>query len=65
MYILSLAIRAFVVDEESFDENSFKDVKKAGIRMKLPIFVITLIVILMGICSNPIIEFLSGIPAGI
>lgn len=65
MYTLSISIRAFIVDEESFDADAFKDVKATGIRMKVPFAVLTFIVVIMGFFAVPVTDFLQQLACGL
>lgn len=65
MYIISVAIRGFYVDEETYDESAFEGVHDPGLRMKIPFAVLSVAVLAMGICFNPIIEFLHQLAQGL
>lgn len=65
MYLLSIVFRAFIVDEEDYDESVFEDVDKVGWKMRLPLAVLTVTVLIMGLSFNPMIHFIQGIGLGL
>lgn len=65
MYIISVAIRAFIVDEETYDKHVFDNVTDPGLRMKIPFAVLTVVVVVMGIFTEPIVGFLHQMAQGL
>lgn len=65
MYVLSIAIRAFVYNEEAVASDKFGSVKSTGIRMKLPLAVITAVVLVLSFFAGPISDFLQQMAQGL
>ena len=49
----------------NYDENSIKDVKEAGIRIKVTMLIITALIIYFGINSNYITNFIESVVIGL
>lgn len=64
IYLLSISIRGIVVTTD-FDDSKFEDVTDPGLLMRIPLFVLSIVVILLGINSGPLIDFLLGICQGL
>ena len=65
MYILSIAIRAFVYDGEAAMSDTFAGVKSTGMRMKLPFAVLTAVVLVLSFFAGPITDFLQQMAQGL
>lgn len=65
MYVLPIAIRAFVCDEEAAASDKFGSVKSTGIRMKLPFAVLTAVVLGLSFFAEPITDFLHQMAQGL
>lgn len=62
VYMLFIVIKAFFPRMDAPDPGEAKD---PGWRMKLPILVFTAFIIVAGIYSDPIIQYLSGVASGL
>ena len=64
IYMMSIVIRAFFPGRE-FDPGSVEGVKDPGWKMCFPLVCFAVAVILIGVCSEPLVSFLQDIAAGI
>ena len=64
IYMLTIVVRAFFPGKD-FDAGSLEGVKDPNWKMLLPLFVFTFFIILFGLRSAPVVEFLSDVAAGI
>ncbi len=64
VYILSLAFKAYFPGV-GFDLENISEIKDPGPLMRVPLIVLSLIIILLGIFSTPLIDFISKVGKGI
>ena len=64
MYALSVSVRAIFSTEESDLYLNRPDVKEAGKSMLIPIAFFGILNIVLGVCSQPIVDYLGKIAAG-
>ncbi len=64
IYMLNIVIRAFF-PKEGFERDGIRDVKDPGWKMCLPLIVCAAGVIILGICSRPLVQFFTDIAAGL
>ena len=63
IYMLTIVIRAFFPGKD-FDGSSIKDVKDPSWKMLVPLVVFTVFIILFGLYSTPVVNFLKGVANG-
>lgn len=63
IYMLTVVIRAFFPGRD-FDYESIRDCEDPGWMMLLPVVVFSVIIILLGVCSGPLLSFLERIAKG-
>lgn len=63
IYMLTIVIRAFFPGKD-FDDSSIKDVKDPSWKMLVPLVVFTVFIILFGLYSTPVVNFLKGVANG-
>ncbi len=63
IYMLTIVIRAFFPGKD-FDGSSIKDVKDPSWKMLVPLVVFTVFIILFGVYSTPVVNFLKGVANG-
>lgn len=63
IYMLNIVVRAFFPKQE-FDYATIKDVKDPGWKMCLPLLICGVGVIVLGICSGPLVQFFTDIASG-
>lgn len=64
IYMLTPAIRAYFPNKD-FDFDTLSDCKDPTFRMKLPIIVFTVFVVIFGLYSGPLLDFFAQIAKGI
>lgn len=62
-YLLSIVVRAFFPPAD-FDERSLEGVRDPGWMMLVPIFLLAGVVIFLGLCSTPLLQFIAGVAGG-
>ena len=63
IYMLTIVVRVFFPGKD-FDYESIKDCEDPSWRMKLPIIVFSIVILVFGICSGPLLSFLELIAKG-
>lgn len=63
VYTMTISVRAFFPGKD-FDDSVNKDVKEAGIRMLLPLCIFTICIIVFGVYSKPLTDFISVVAMG-
>lgn len=63
IYMLTIVIRAFFPGKD-FDDSSIKDVRDPGWKMLVPLVVFTVFIILFGLDSSPVVNFLKSVADG-
>ena len=63
IYMLGIVIRAYVPDKE-FDYDTIADVKDPNWMMLVPLFVFVVGIVGFGLCSAPVIRFLTDVATG-
>lgn len=63
IYMLSIVVRAFFPGKD-FDDSSIKDIKDPGWKMLVPLAVFTVFIILFGLYSTPVVNFLKDVANG-
>lgn len=63
-YLFPVVIRAFFPPKD-FDESSLDGVKDAGILMKIPLVLFSVLIVALGVYSVPLMQFLEKIAAGL
>lgn len=63
IYMLTIVVRAFFPGRD-FDYESIKDCEDPSWKMKLPIIVFSIVILVFGICSGPLLSFLELIAKG-
>ena len=61
-YILELVVRAWMPDKNAVPED-FSKAEPVGWRMKLPLVLLTAMIIVFGLCSGPLTEFFASVSA--
>ena len=56
-------MRAFFPPAD-FDERSLEGVRDPGWMMLVPIFLLAGVVIFLGLCSTPLLQFIAGVAGG-
>lgn len=64
IYMLSIVVRAFFPSRD-FDYDTLKGVKDPDWKMLAPLFVFTFFIIVFGVCSQPLVNFLYDVAAGL
>lgn len=64
IYMMNITVRAFFPKQE-FDYNTIATVKDPGWKMKLPLIVCAIGVVLLGLFSTPLVNFFQDIAAGL
>ena len=65
-YILEVVVRAWMPKETAGTEQPESgEIRRTGWRMRLPLVLLVTLVAVMGICSQPVLHFLSDVAAGI
>ena len=65
-YILEVVVRAWMPKETTGTEQPESgEIRRTGWRMRLPLVLLVTLVAVMGICSQPVLHFLSDVAAGI
>ena len=64
IYMMTIVIRAFF-PREGFDYNTIKNVTDPGWKMKLPLLIFAVSVVILGVNSGRLVTFLQQIAAGI
>lgn len=62
-YLLSIVVRAFFPAAD-FDESTLEGVQDPSWLMLLPILLLTGVVIFLGLCSTPLLQFIAGVAGG-
>jgi len=62
-YLMSIVVRAFFPASD-FDESTVEGVQDPGWVMLLPILLLAGIVIFLGLCSTPLLQFIAGVAGG-
>ena len=64
IYMLSIVVRAFFPGKD-FDYSTLEGVKDPNWKMLLPLFVFTFFIIVFGVYSQPLVNFLNDVAAGL
>ncbi len=64
IYMLTIVVRAFFPGKD-FDYSTLQDVKDPNWKMLVPLFVFTFFIILFGVYSQPLVNFLCDVAAGL
>ena len=64
IYMMNITVRAFFPKQE-FDYQTIATVKDPGWKMKLPLIVCAIGVVLLGLFSTPLVNFFQDIAAGL
>ena len=62
--MLSIVVRAFFPGKD-FDYSTLEGVKDPNWKMLLPLFVFTFFIIVFGVYSQPLVNFLNDVAAGL
>ena len=63
IYMMTMVVRGFF-PEKGFDENSIQEFKAANWKMSLPIAIFAVMILLIGLYSGPLIDFLTQVSFG-
>ena len=64
IYMMSIVIRAFF-PSKAFDEQVIQDVHDPNWKMCVPLVFFAVVVVLLGMCSGPLLSFLRAVAAGV
>jgi len=64
IYMMNITVRAFFPKQE-FDYKTIADVKDPGWKMKVPLLVCAVGVVVLGLFSTPLVAFFQDIAAGL
>lgn len=64
IYMLSIVVRAFFPGKD-FDYSTLEGIKDPNWKMLLPLFVFTFFIIVFGVYSQPLVNFLNDVAAGL
>ena len=64
IYMMTMVIRGFF-PEKDFDESKIKDVRDPGWQMILPLMLFTIAIIVFGVYSTPLTDFLGKVVNGV
>ena len=64
IYMLTMVVRAFFPGKD-FDDSVNRNVKDPNWKMMLPLLVFTVFIVVFGLCSSPIVAFLTDVANGV